>query len=169
MGVEDRFWPKVDKNGPIPDPAIYGDIGACWSWTGARAEGYGALYRVPWSRHARGRDRAHRVSLRIALGREVSNVLHACDNPLCVNPAHLREGTQAENVADRHARSRDARFIGEDHHNAKLTEADVREIRTMLRSEVGTRTIAKRFGVSRASVRGIADGLGTHPGLTLAH
>ncbi len=38
--TEDRFWDKVDKNGPIP--AHVPDIDCCWVWAGAKnTGGYG--------------------------------------------------------------------------------------------------------------------------------
>ena len=33
--VEERFWPKVDKNGPVPEP--HPELGPCWVWTGAKS------------------------------------------------------------------------------------------------------------------------------------
>ena len=73
---------------------------ACWEWTGARNRGgYGI----------KGRRLAHRLAWSEANGRPVPDgmlVLHSCDNPPCVNPAHLRIGTVADNAADRVARNR---------------------------------------------------------------
>ena len=61
---------------------------------------------------------------------EITNglqVLHTCDNPLCINPDHLWLGTQFENIKDRDAKNRVAH--GENHFCAKLTERDIVEIR----------------------------------------
>lgn len=90
-----RFWAKVDKRGPDE----------CWEWTAARHDrgGYGLI-------NIGGRvARANRIALEQKLGRPLGPSMkarHSCDNPPCCNPAHLLEGTQADNVADMHSRGR---------------------------------------------------------------
>jgi hypothetical protein len=41
MSLPERFWKKVDKNGPVP--AHRPELGPCWLWTGALV---GRGYRV---------------------------------------------------------------------------------------------------------------------------
>ena len=66
------------------------------------ATGYGIL-----SKKVHGSRLAHRAALAEALGRPVNGVTrHICDNPPCVNPAHLLEGTQADNMNDAFERGR---------------------------------------------------------------
>lgn len=66
------------------------------------AAGYGVL---PWEVH--GSRLAHRAALANKLGRKVSGlVMHSCDNPPCINPEHLSEGTHADNAADAKAKGR---------------------------------------------------------------
>jgi hypothetical protein len=85
------FWLQVKKTR------------GCWLWTGTRhRQGYGLLT-------VGGRPlKAHRASFMLANGHMLTDmrVLHTCDNPPCVNPAHLRLGTQADNVADMVAKGR---------------------------------------------------------------
>lgn len=54
-------------------------------------------------------------------------VMHACDNPRCVNPGHLSLGTVAQNVADRQAKQRQQR--GETHYRSKFSDELVAIIR----------------------------------------
>ena len=74
--------------------------------------------------------RTHRFSFEIHHGRPIAEgmfLLHSCDNPKCVTPAHLREGTAQENMNDKVSKNRQAK--GESHGRAKLTETQVAEIR----------------------------------------
>jgi len=60
--------------------------------------------------------RGHRVSLARKLGRPIAEgmqALHTCDNPSCVNPEHLWEGTNQDNVDDRVKKGRSARLFGD--------------------------------------------------------
>lgn len=77
-------------------------------------------------------------------------VCHRCDVPDCVNPSHLFEGTQKENVADCHRKGRG--LTGERHPQARMSEETARQILVM-RSEARTLSeVAQRLGVSRTMV-----------------
>jgi hypothetical protein len=85
-------------------------------------------------------------------------VLHACDNPPCCNPAHLRPGTHLENMYDR--KTRGAGYPrGEDNWNTVPVSDDVvAAIRAEYRWNVpgfGTPALAKRYGLGRGTVQGI--------------
>ena len=91
-----RFWAKVDVREPDE----------CWLWTAARlAYGYG--------RFSVGSG-LHRLATHAALEYDGKprpdgmHALHSCDNPPCVNPAHLRWGTNAENRAESISKGRSA-------------------------------------------------------------
>ena len=87
--IEVRFWAKVDVRGDDD----------CWEWTGCRKpSGYGQLNLGK----GKPRGAAYRLSYEWAKGPipEGQVVMHSCDNPPCVNPAHLSVGTQRDNALD---------------------------------------------------------------------
>lgn len=94
-----RFWSKVS----IPPVPRHDNL--CWTWTGSTAKDYGQV-------KVDGKVlRAHRVAYEMfngPLGDE-DHVLHSCDNPLCVNPAHIRAGTHQDNMTDKMLRGRTTR------------------------------------------------------------
>lgn len=88
-------------------------------------------------------------------------VRHKCDNPRCINPAHLEAGTQAANVADMHTRGRAPDFKGEHNPHAKLTDAQVAEIRRRYvpRCPInGGSALAREFGTHQTNVSLIVRG-----------
>jgi hypothetical protein len=120
----------------------------CWLWTGAKTcDGYGKL-----AVHGR-TIYAHRLAYEhwhSPIG-DGLRVLHRCDVPACVNPEHLRLGTQADNVADMHAKNRHFVLRGENHGNAKLTANMVHEIR-LLAAELSSYELGRQYGVSQRCV-----------------
>ncbi len=119
---------------------------ACWPWTGPMHRAYGVIT----DDHLR-QVLAHRVSYERVHGPVPKglNVCHRCDNPPCVNPAHLFVGTAADNTADMVHKDRQAK--GSAVGTSKLTEADVPAIRA-LRHKMTNKAIAVKFGISRALV-----------------
>lgn len=84
-------------------------------------------------------------------------VRHSCDNPKCVNLAHLSLGTIQDNVADRHKRGRTSRVPrtnGEINGMSKLSSKEIEKIRA-LRNKKPQTVIAKMFGISQSHVSGI--------------
>lgn len=145
----DRFWQRVER----------GDAAACWPWRGSMLpKGYGRFYPAEGVGLY-----AHRVSWEIANGRPVPDglhVMHACDNPRCVNPAHLSVGTRSDNMRDCVAKGRHGKsgVQGERHPSHKLTDAQVIEIRRRAAAGEQTRPMAREFGVTAPVVRGIRRG-----------
>lgn len=131
--MRDKFETCVDKSGD------------CWIWQWMLdKDGYG-LFAYNGKQY-----RAHALALQFD-GRPATTerpfACHTCDNPACVNPAHLYPGTPLDNMRD--AKDRGRMPIGAECHMAKLTDGDVRAIR----SATGTHAeIAARFGVSPSNV-----------------
>lgn len=144
--LADRFWDKVDRRGPDD----------CWLWTRATNEhGYGVMR--PEGKRSGPTIKAHRVSLILA-GVDIDGLLirHSCDNPPCVNPAHLSVGTRADNSADMVSRGRQAR--GSRSGSSRLTEREVVEIRARRTDGALQRDLAAEYGVSRTTISQIANG-----------
>jgi hypothetical protein len=126
----------------------------CWEWQSTRnLSGYGKFW-------LNGRtDLAHRVSYELHNGPIPAGlqVRHTCDNRSCVNPAHLLVGTGKENARDALDRGRYRR--GVDNPRAKLTAAQVSEIRERWREGAETQvSMARRFNVSKSAIQWVLNG-----------
>lgn len=146
-----RFWEKVEKTE------------TCWLWAGPRtANGYGVIHL---GRRGEGHAYAHRLSFEWAYGPipPGMHVCHRCDVRNCVNPAHLFRGSPAENMADMHAKGRQAdpqttRRSGEANGRARLDRERVTAIRSAHTDGASIYSLAKRFGVGETTVRNIVKG-----------
>lgn len=102
------------------------------------------------------RQLAHRTSYRLFVGEVPKGlrVLHRCDNPICVHPAHLFVGTAKDNSQDMVRKGRSA--FGERSAAAKLTDRKVFAIRRHLDAGMSQAELGRRFGVSNTSIKHIA-------------
>lgn len=143
---EERFWKHVDRTGD------------CWLWTAQCVGPYGRFvvsHGQPVG--------AHRYSWELHFGPIPQGmfVCHKCDNPRCVNPAHLFVGTPSDNTADMMKKGRRVapavirRPRGEGHAMAKLADADVLNIRAMRLAGVPRHEVAERFGIHPHTVTAI--------------
>lgn len=139
-----RFWDKVAVGRPEE----------CWPWKAAfLRSGYGRFVLTVGAT-----VRAHRFAWELTNGPIPDGlvVMHACDNPPCVNPGHLRIGTQADNMGDRAQKGRAPR--GERHWRASLTVESVEKILSMLSDGAMGRDVASAFGISQSTVSQIRHG-----------
>lgn len=145
--IEDRYLSKVDMRGPDE----------CWPWLGFHSQSARGVFKVKGVIY---------VAARVALLRDRGippephlMALHSCDNPVCVNPSHLRWGTYKDNFADAMTRNRLHRWNGERKGErnpcAKLTAAKVAEIRKL---DLPPSVIAKIYGVTPSAITNIRSG-----------
>jgi len=157
----DRFWTYVKIAGPDD----------CWEWTAAKTKkmkhGYFNI-RLNGEFKQIG---AHKVSLMIQ-GITIPKglvVMHICDNPSCVNPAHLQIGTYKDNSHDMIQKGRNVHVKGENHRLAIITEDIARKIKSeivIITDIPGRKTkktnysqLAKKYNVPRHIVDGIGNNL----------
>lgn len=132
---EIRFWSKVKKQG----------LDECWLWTAAvDGKGYGMIRRD-------GRlDKAHRVAYELHYGQHPGelHVCHRCDNPTCVNPAHLWLGTNFDNHLD---------ALKKGTYNRKLTAQKAIEIRALAAQGEKQAHLAEIYGVDNSHISDIVN------------
>lgn len=138
----------------------------CWVWQGAIATwGYG-VFNFAW-----GAIPAHKAAFLLFKGdlpKDKPFVCHACDNPPCVNPAHLWAGDAGDNIRDAVRKGRAAHnFKGEGNNGAILKNEDILRIRAAKKAATkihkmhwGAAKIARELGVNRHHVMDI--GMGRH-------
>lgn len=174
QGDIQRFWSKVNKNGPLPDQSNphYAGLDPCWIWTGKKLRGGYGSFSV---------GKKFLISSRVSYFLENGSppkdspmICHKCDNPACCNPGHLFSGNHKNNSQDMAKKGRspkgydhkvrakiDVSFDpssgkarGERHGASVLTEKEVMEIRRLREHEsLSFRELSEKFqiGISTAS------------------
>lgn len=147
--IEEKFWRKVNKNGPI----VRTELGPCHIWTGALdPQGYGQTNATGTTK------RAHRVAWELVKREPPPEVglCHHCDIHACVNTDHMFPGTQLENMRDCVRKQRQAR--GERQGNAKFTESTIRLALEMKSNGQTLTEVATSLGISRSHCCSILKG-----------
>jgi hypothetical protein len=129
------FWDRVDRSGD------------CWLWTGAHDQrGYGVL-NIKGKMH-----RAHRYAYAQTVGPVPADMqlLHSCDNPPCVNPAHLRPGTARDNKLDSVAKWRTRH---------RLSRQQVTDILQRFEAGEMQSALAREYGVADSTIMRIVRGI----------
>jgi hypothetical protein len=165
LTLTERFWSQVQTAG----------ASECWEFVGCRyPNGYGRFATLGKTWYA------HRLAYLLTHRKVPLNwVLHHCDNPSCVNPAHLYDGTPKENTADRDRRKRSAYLAdpegwhrkllqGQENHRqkygaaskvCKLTVEQVRSIKHRLRDGEPYQLMAPEYGVKPSTIQAIKYGV----------
>ena len=142
--TNNRYWNYVDKKGEDE----------CWNWLGSKdSDGYGQFTI------GHNTFKSHRVMYILTYGKiyEDKLIMHTCDNPSCVNPKHLKEGTYKDNMIDKVNKGRDYSGVqnnkGELNPNCKLTIKDINKIRNIYKTgEVTQKQLAKKFNVEQPHI-----------------
>ncbi len=134
-----RFWGKVEKTEK------------CWLWKGCiGTSGYGTI-RIEGKTYT-----AHRFSFILAnsfIPSSAMDIMHLCDNKVCVNPDHLKLGTRLENILDFISKGGVYGKSGEKNHNCKITDLQYKEIKKRLFLGEMITKLEKEFGITRQSIR----------------
>lgn len=129
----------------------------CYQWVDkiCSSDGYPRIYWAPMKRGIKA-NRAVWMHFNGPIP-DGMFVCHSCDNKLCVRIEHLWLGTPKDNARDMFSKKRNRNPKGEHHPKAKLTEKEVREIRSM-RGQLSSRLIGLKFGVSKGAISAILEG-----------
>ena len=146
IGTIHRFWAKVDRRADSE----------CWPWLGSvdrfgRGKFWAGMHLY-----------APRLMLMIATGEEPppeTFACHSCDDPGCVNPAHLWWGSRSENMKDCGSKGRHGfqqKYRGSANLQSKLTEEAVRDIRSRYAGGTAPGVLAVEYGILSSSVWKVA-------------
>lgn len=137
------FWSKVIKKSEEE----------CWPWSGnVDRDGYGFTTFNLKAHHA------SRLAYWFTKGTEPRlSVLHTCDNAICCNPNHLYEGTQAQNIADKMRRNRQAK--GEQNGGSKYKDGQIVEVCHLIKAGIKSSVIARMTNVQVDTVKLVRKGV----------
>ncbi len=121
----------------------------CFEWRGSTAGlGYGVIH---WG----GKNvYIHRLMYEHAYGKPANVLRHTCDNPRCWNLQHLVDGTHMDNTKDKIRKGRN--FFANGYCNSKLTEQEVREIKS---STLSKAELSKKYQISLGAINNILKGV----------
>jgi hypothetical protein len=159
--LPDRFWAKIDKDGPIPVDRP--DLGPCWLWTASCRKGYGSF----WWQGAM--ISAPKLSYEAACGPIETGLTvdHLCFTTACVRPSHLEAVTMQTNLARRRLRLSDAcasghaftpenTYVGKKGRECRRCHAD-RERRRKNEADAGERERRRAYSTNYARQRRLRD------------
>lgn len=136
--IKQRFWSKVNIKGLFD----------CWEWMAYKdKKGYGRCNFFTDTL-------VHRIAWILIYGKIPKGlfVCHHCDNPSCVNPAHLFLGTHKDNMNDRDKKGRQSHSMGKKgskHNFARFTEEQIIAIRVLYQAGIRQYEIAKMYNVDK--------------------
>jgi len=158
--LKEEFIKKINKDTGIrPYDRLTED---CWDWTSSTQHfGHGQFQHSLCKQL--GILKTHRLSMYFFknaefMEKEYLCVLHSCDRPSCVNPAHLRMGTDKENVHDAHERGRASVRKGADNNFAKFNNEQIKEIIELRKQSKTYLEIATIYDCSRRTIEDICLG-----------
>lgn len=152
QSLEHRFWKNVQMESK----------NECWKWLGKKdSHGYGEIRIFEEGKRERKLEKAHRISWRLMFHKSIPKgvfICHHCDNPGCVNPYHLFLGTHLDNMLDKKHKGRCNSPKGESHSFHKLTEQQVKEIKSIKIKYGDLTRLAKKYGVTKQAIKLIVNG-----------
>jgi len=148
----ETFWTRMWSHIRVEEVASHPEIGPCWLWTrSVNDSGYAQVKK----------DRKPLMAHRLFYERYVGPIpngmqaCHKCDVPHCLNPSHIFPGSAMDNVKDCIEKGRRSHLIGQAHHNCKLSDDQVKEIRKLY-PEFAARwacaSLAAKYGICKQSM-----------------
>ncbi len=124
----------------------------CWIWPRRQENGYGRCSLL--GKVHRANVLSYKCANHISVIPPKLQVAHSCGKSLCVNSSHLRLDTGKGNCADK--KTHGTLLFGETHPKSKLTEAQVREIKTSV--GITQRVLGEKYGVTSTTISAIIRG-----------